>query len=89
MSIEKEEKAQIISDYAMHQKDVGSPEVQVAILTRRIKDLSLHTEKSPKDHHSRRGLVSLVAKRRRLLNYIRKNKPETYPDLIQKLGLRK
>jgi len=89
MSIEKEEKAQIISDYAMHQSDVGSPEVQVAILSRRIKDLSLHTEKSPKDHHSRRGLVSLVAKRRRLLNYIRKNKPETYPDLIQKLGLRK
>ncbi|HET7288954.1 MAG TPA: 30S ribosomal protein S15 [Thermodesulfobacteriota bacterium] len=89
MSIEKEEKTQIISDYAMHQNDVGSPEVQVAILTRRIKDLSLHTEKSPKDHHSRRGLVSLVAKRRRLLNYIRKNKPETYPDLIQKLGLRK
>jgi len=89
MSIEKEEKAQIMSDYAMHQNDVGSPEVQVAILTRRIKDLSVHTEKSPKDHHSRRGLVSLVARRRRLLNYIRKNKPETYPDLIQKLGLRK
>ncbi len=89
MSLEKEEKTQIISDFALHQKDVGSPEVQVAVLTRRIKDLSLHTEKSPKDHHSRRGLVSLVAKRRRLLNYIRKNKPETYPDLIQKLGLRK
>ena len=89
MSIEKEEKTQIISDYAQHQKDVGSPEVQVAILTRRIKDLSLHTEKSPKDNHSRRGLVSLVARRRRLLNYIRKIKPETYPDLIQKLGLRK
>lgn len=89
MSLEKEEKTQIISDYALHQKDVGSPEVQVAVLTRRIKDLSLHTEKSPKDNHSRRGLVSLVAKRRRLLNYIRKNKPETYPDLIQKLGLRK
>ncbi|HSC35011.1 MAG TPA: 30S ribosomal protein S15 [Thermodesulfobacteriota bacterium] len=89
MSIEKEEKTQIISDYAQHQKDVGSPEVQVAILTRRIKDLSLHTEKAPKDHHSRRGLVSLVARRRRLLNYIRKIKPETYPDLIQKLGLRK
>ena len=89
MSLEKEEKTQIISDFALHQKDVGSPEVQVAVLTRRIKDLSLHTEKSPKDHHSRRGLVSLVAKRRRLLNYIRKNKPATYPDLIQKLGLRK
>ncbi|MGH7850233.1 MAG: 30S ribosomal protein S15 [Thermodesulfobacteriota bacterium] len=89
MSIEKEEKTQIISDYALHQKDVGSPEVQVALLTRRIKELSLHTEKSPKDNHSRRGLVSLVARRRRLLNYIRKIKPETYPDLIQKLGLRK
>ena len=89
MSIEKDEKTQIISDYAQHQKDVGSPEVQVALLTRRIKDLSLHTEKSPKDNHSRRGLVSLVARRRRLLNYIRKIKPETYPDLIQKLGLRK
>lgn len=89
MSLEKEEKTQIINDFALHQKDVGSPEVQVAILTRRIKDLSLHTEKSPKDNHSRRGLVSLVAKRRRLLNYIKKNKPEIYPDLIQKLGLRK
>ena len=89
MSLEKEEKIQIINDFALHQKDVGSPEVQVAILTRRIKDLSLHTEKSPKDNHSRRGLVSLVAKRRRLLNYIKKNKPEIYPDLIQKLGLRK
>ena len=89
MSIEKEEKTQIINDFALHQNDVGSPEVQVAVLTRRIKDLSLHTEKSPKDNHSRRGLVSLVARRRRLLNYIRKNKPETYPDLIQKLGLRK
>jgi small subunit ribosomal protein S15 len=89
MSLEKEEKIQIINDFALHQKDVGSPEVQVAILTRRIKDLSLHTEQSPKDNHSRRGLVSLVAKRRRLLNYIKKNKPEIYPDLIKKLGLRK
>ncbi len=89
MSIDKEEKTQIINEFALHQNDVGSPEVQVAILSRRIKELSLHTEKSPKDHHSRRGLVSLVARRRRLLNYIRKNKPETYPDLIQKLGLRK
>jgi len=84
-----EGKRKLVHEYATHDGDTGSPEVQVAILTRRIKDLSLHTEKSPKDHHSRRGLVSLVAKRRRLLNYIRKNKPETYPDLIQKLGLRK
>lgn len=89
MSLDKEEKSQIISDYALHQKDVGSPEVQVAVLSQRIKDLSRHMEKAPKDFHSRKGLVSLVAKRRRLLNYIKRNKPETYPDLIQKLGLRK
>lgn len=89
MSLDKEEKSQIISDYALHQKDVGSPEVQVAVLSQRIKDLSQHMEKAPKDFHSRKGLVSMVAKRRRLLNYIKRNKPETYPDLIQKLGLRK
>jgi small subunit ribosomal protein S15 len=89
MPIDKEEKSQIISEYAHHPKDVGSSEVQVAILTRRIKDLSVHAEKAPKDFHSRRGLVSLVAKRRRLLNYIRKHNPESYPELIQKLGLRK
>lgn len=89
MTLDKEEKLQIISEYALHQKDVGSPEVQVAVLSRRIKDLSEHMGKAPKDFHSRKGLVSLVAKRRRLLNYIKRNKPETYPDLIQKLGLRK
>ncbi|MEQ9620133.1 MAG: 30S ribosomal protein S15 [Deltaproteobacteria bacterium] len=89
MSLDREEKSQIISEYALHQKDVGSPEVQVAVLSRRIKDLSEHMQKAPKDFHSRKGLVSLVARRRRLLNYIKRNKPETYPDLIQKLGLRK
>lgn len=89
MSLDKEEKSQIISEFATHQKDVGSPEVQVAILSQRIKDLSQHMERSPKDFHSRRGLVSLVAKRRRLLNYIKRHKPDTYPELIQKLGLRK
>ncbi len=89
MSLDKEEKSQIISDFQAHQKDVGSPEVQVAILSRRIKDLSQHMEKAPKDFHSRKGLVSLVAKRRRLLNYIKRHKPDSYPELIQKLGLRK
>lgn len=89
MALDKEEKSQIISEYALHQKDVGSPEVQVAVLSRRINDLSQHMGRAPKDFHSRKGLVSLVAKRRRLLNYIKRNKPETYPDLIQKLGLRK
>ena len=89
MPIDKEEKLQLISEFAQHPKDVGSSEVQVAILSRRIKDLSVHAEKAPKDFHSRRGLVSLVAKRRRLLNYIKKHNPESYPELIQKLGLRK
>ena len=89
MAFDKEEKAELMKEYATHDKDVGSPEVQVAVLSRRIKDLSQHMEQAPKDVHSRRGLVSMVAKRRRLLNYIKRNKPETYPDLIQKLGLRK
>lgn len=89
MSLDKEEKSQIMSEFGAHQKDVGSPEVQVAVLSRRIKDISQHMEQAPKDFHSRRGLVSLVAKRRRLLNYIKKHKPDTYPELIQKLGLRK
>lgn len=89
MSLDKEEKTQIINEFAQHEKDVGSPEVQVAVLTRRIQDLSKHMEKSQKDFHSRKGLVSMVAKRRRLLNYIKRNKPDTYPELIQKLGLRK
>lgn len=89
MVLDKEEKAELMNEYANHDKDVGSAEVQVAVLSRRIKDLSVHMEQAPKDVHSRRGLVSMVAKRRRLLNYIKRNKPETYPDLIQKLGLRK
>jgi len=89
MSLDKEEKTQIISEFAQHDKDVGSPEVQVAVLSKRIQDLSQHMEKAPKDFHSRKGLVSMVAKRRRLLNYIKKHKPDTYPELIQKLGLRK
>ncbi len=89
MVLDKEEKSELMSEYANHDKDVGSAEVQVAVLSRRIKDLSVHMEQAPKDVHSRRGLVSMVAKRRRLLNYIKRNKPETYPDLIQKLGLRK
>ena len=89
MAFDAEEKRELIKEYANHDKDVGSPEVQVAVLSRRIKDLSQHMEQAPKDVHSRRGLVSMVAKRRRLLNYIKRTKPETYPDLIQKLGLRK
>lgn len=89
MVLDKEEKAEIISEYRINEKDVGSAEVQAAVLSRRIQDLSVHMKQTPKDVHSRRGLVSMVAKRRKLLNYIKRNKPGIYPDLIQKLGLRK
>ncbi len=89
MTLDKEEKSQLMSEYALNPNDVGSPEVQVAILSRRIEDLSVHMGRAPKDFHSRRGLVSMVAKRRRLLNYIKRHRPETYPDLIKKIGLRK
>ncbi len=89
MTLDKEEKSQLISEYAISPNDVGSSEVQVAILSRRIQDVSVHMEKAPKDVHSRRGLVSMVAKRRKLLNYIKRHRPETYPDLIKKIGLRK
>ncbi len=89
MALDKDDKAQIISEFATHDKDVGSPEVQVGILSRRIADLTVHMSNAPKDFHSRRGLVLLVARRRRLLNYIKNNSPEKYPGLIKRLGLRK
>ncbi|MGB2691214.1 MAG: 30S ribosomal protein S15 [Thermodesulfobacteriota bacterium] len=89
MALDKDDRAQIINEFAVHDKDVGSPEVQVGILSRRIADLTVHMSNAPKDFHSRRGLVLLVARRRRLLNYIKKNSPEKYPGLIKRLGLRK
>jgi small subunit ribosomal protein S15 len=89
MALDAEDKSQIIKEFAVHDKDVGSSEVQVGILSRRIADLTVHMSNAPKDFHSRRGLVLLVGRRRRLLNYIKKNSPEKYPELIQRLGLRK
>ena len=89
MALEKEAKQQLINEFRIHEKDVGSPEVQVAILTRRIQDLSSHLQLAPKDVHSKRGLLSMVARRRRLLGYLRKENPERYKKLIDKLGLRK
>ncbi len=89
MAFESEEKSQLIGDFKIHDKDVGSPEVQIAILTRRIQELSRHMQGSPKDFHSKRGLLSLVAKRRRLLNYIKSISAERYKNLLDKLGLRK
>ncbi len=89
MSVGKEEKTEIINEFHINDKDVGSPEVQVALLSRRIQDLSEHMANAPKDFHSRRGLVLMVAKRRKLLNYIKRKRPEKYQDIIKKLGLRK
>lgn len=85
----KEEKQQIITEYAQHEGDTGSPEVQIALLTKRINDLTDHLKIHKKDHHSRRGLLKMVGQRRNLLNYVMKNDIERYRSIIQKLGIRK
>ena len=85
----KEDKAKLISDYRINEKDTGSSEVQVALLTKRINSLTPHFTAHAKDHHSRRGLLKLVGQRRRLLNYLSNNDIEKYRSLTQKLGLRK
>jgi small subunit ribosomal protein S15 len=89
MALEKEEKSQLISDFRLHEKDVGSPEVQIAILTRRIQELSKHMQSAPQDFHSKRGLLSIVARRRKLLDYVKQISPERYGNLLDKLRLRK
>ena len=87
--ITKEQKEQIIRDYGRTEGDTGSPEVQIAILTARINDLTDHFKANPKDHHSRRGLLKMVGQRRGLLAYLRKKDIKIYRALIEKLGLRK
>jgi len=87
--LKAEAKKEIIDHYRLHEKDTGSPEVQVAILTQRIVTLTEHFKKHTKDHHSRRGLLMLVGQRRRLLNYLRDTDISRYRKLIEKLGLRK
>ena len=87
--ITKEKKTEIINQYARKPGDTGSPEVQVAVLTERIQELTEHLKANPKDHHSRRGLLKMVGKRRGLLDYLKKNDIEGYRTLIAKLGLRK
>ncbi|MBQ8651446.1 MAG: 30S ribosomal protein S15 [Alphaproteobacteria bacterium] len=89
MSITAERKIEIIKEYALHEGDVGSPEVQVAILTERIKNLTEHMAIHKKDFHTRRGLLVLVGKRRSLLDYLKKVSDARYQDLIKRLGLRK
>src|SRR5437660_5289670 len=85
----KEAKSAIVEGYATHEGDTGSPEVQIALLTERIKSLTDHLKVHKKDHHSRRGLLMLVGRRRRLLNYVEQNDVERYRALIARLGLRK
>lgn len=84
-----EEKKAVIDSYKIHATDTGSPEVQVAMLTKRINDLNDHLKTHKKDHHSRRGLLKMVGKRRNLLKYVKGKDVERYRDLIEKLGLRK
>ncbi|MBQ9082109.1 MAG: 30S ribosomal protein S15 [Clostridia bacterium] len=85
----KEEKAAIIKEFATHEGDTGSPEVQVAVLTKRIRDLTEHLKTHKKDHHSNRGLLKMVGQRRNLLNYLARVDIERYRALIARLGLRK
>lgn len=89
MMLTKELKGQIIETYRVHATDTGSPEVQIAILSRRIGDLTEHFKTHKKDHHSRRGLLQMVSRRRRLLDYIKDDDVSRYKEVIQRLGIRK
>ena len=89
MALQTEDKAVIIAQYQTHEGDTGSPEVQVAILTRRILDLTQHLAANKHDNHSRRGLLKMVGQRRRLLDYLRREDVARYRALIAKLGLRR
>ena len=87
--MEKDQKTQIINEYARHEGDTGSPEVQIALLTQRINHLNEHLKTHKKDHHSRRGLLKMVGQRRGLLNYLKDKDIERYRTLIASLNLRK
>ena len=87
--IRKEDKTAVIEANRTHATDTGSPEVQIAILTARIQELTEHLKENPKDHHSRRGMLKMVGQRRGLLDYLKKKDIERYRALIEKLGLRK
>ena len=89
MVLTSKDKQEIIDKYRIHEKDTGSSNVQIALLTKRINDLTSHFKLHPKDHHSRRGLLKLVGQRRRHLTYLNRRDPNEYKTLIQGLGLRK
>jgi small subunit ribosomal protein S15 len=89
MSLVKEEKVKILKEFAQHEGDTGSPEVQIALLTERIKRLTDHLKDHKQDVHSRRGLLQMVNKRRRILTYLTRKDPDRYKAIVQKLGLSK
>lgn len=89
MVFAKQKKESIIGEHKVHDKDTGSPEIQIALITERINYLTEHFKVHKKDHHSRRGLLKLVGKRRRLLNYLKKSDPKRYKGIVEKLKLRK
>jgi small subunit ribosomal protein S15 len=89
MALSKEKKTSIIADYKTHGKDTGSAEVQVALLTERLNDLNQHFKNHEKDHHSRRGLLKLVSRRRKLLDYLKSEDARRYQNLIARLGIRR
>lgn len=89
MALSVEQKQEVIESFKQHENDTGSPEVQIALLTKRITDLTEHFKTHKHDHHSRNGLIKLVGQRRRLLNYLRKKDINRYRDLLNRLNLRK
>lgn len=89
MSVSTTQKAQVVKDYQRASGDTGSPEVQIALLTARISDLTEHFKTHVKDHHSRRGLLKMVSRRRKLLDYLKRTNADKYRQLIDRLGLRK
>ena len=89
MAVNTQEKARVIGEYQRAQGDTGSPEVQIALLTQRINGLTDHFKSNVKDHHSRRGLLRMVSRRRKLLDYLRSRNAEGYKQVIDRLGLRK
>ena len=89
MAMQAADKAKVVSEYRRADNDTGSPEVQVALLTARINDLAQHFKDHAKDHHSRRGLLRMVSRRRKLLDYLKRTNLDAYRTLIERLGLRK
>ena len=89
MALAKEDKSKIVGEFRMHDNDTGSPEVQVALLSRRITDLTEHYKTHKKDNHSRRGLLKMVSQRRSLLDYLKKTDIERYHQIVGRLGLRR